>query len=381
DQALDIILRSKGLDMVREGDIIRVAPAEIIAKEQAAELEKLKVKEQLEPLKVKLITVNHASANDLATQVKTLLSTRGKVDFDKRTNTLIVNDVADHIEAAVDLVRRLDTQTSQILLQARIVEVNTNELQELGIQWGGNATSSPATGNATGLYFPGIIGVAGGADDQQIPALGLPTNPNFVVNLPAAAGGGSGGALGMQFGSIDGAFNLNVRLSALENRGTVRIISEPRIATLDNVKATIKDGVRIPISQVSAAGIQTQFFDANLELQATPQVTQDGNIYLDLKVTKSTPDFQNTAARGDPTILTKEANTRLLMADGETMVIGGIYSSQAGYSYAEVPLLGRIPIIGALFRKYTEDNRRSELLIFVTPQIMNRRESSVRTGQ
>jgi type IV pilus assembly protein PilQ len=380
DQALDIILRSKGLDMVREGDIIRVAPAKVIADEREAELAKLEVKEKLEPLAVKLITVNHAKASDLASRVTTVLSNRGKAEADKRTNTIIVKDVADHIEAAVDLVRRLDTQTSQILLQARIVEVNTNESKELGIQWGGNALMSPGTGNATGLQFPGVIGLRGGADDQQTPATGLPGTPNFIVNLPAAAGGGSGGALGMQFGSIDGAFNLNVRLSALENRGTVKIISEPRIATLDNEKASIKDGVRIPISQVSAAGVQTQFFDANLELEVVPQVTQDGNIYLKMKVSKSTPDFQNTAARGDPTILTKEAETKLLLADGETMVIGGIYTSNSGYGFSEVPYLGRIPILGALFRKHNESVQRTELLIFVTPRIMNRRESAVRTG-
>ena len=380
DQALDIILSTKGLGQVREGGIIRIDLREKLAKEREDEVNSRKVVEALKPLQVKLLSVNHADASELQKTVKGVLSARGEVQFDKRTNTLIIRDVDDHIEAAVDLVRRLDTQTSQVLLTARIVEVNTNDLKELGIQWGGQAISSPATGNATGLRFPGVIGVRGGADDQQTPTRGVPANPNFVVNLPAAAGGGSGGALGMTFGSIDGAFNLNVRLSALESRGSAKVVSQPRIATLDNVQATIKDGVRIPISQVSAAGIQTQFFNADLQLQATPQVTQDGNIYLKMKVTKATPDFQNVGARGDPTILTKEATTQLLLGDGETMVIGGIFSSNAGYSYAEVPYLGRIPILGALFRKYREDVRKSELLIFITTEIMNRRDSSVQTG-
>jgi type IV pilus assembly protein PilQ len=380
DQALDIILRTKGLDMVREGDIIRVAPAEHIAKEREALVERNKVQEQLKPLKVRLMTVNHARAAELQKSVGTVLSSRGKADFDKRTNTLIIRDVDDHLEAAVDLVRRLDTQTSQVLLTARIVEVNTNDLMELGIQWGGRGMVAPSLGNQTGLRFPSHIGISGGADDQQIPATGVQAVPNFVVNLPAAVGGGSGGALGLTFGSVDGAFNLNVRLSALQNRGTAKIISQPRIATLDNVQATIKDGVRIPISQVSAAGIQTQFFNADLQLQATPQVTQDGNIYLKMKVTKATPDFQNVGARGDPTILTKEAQTELLLADGETMVIGGIFTSNVGSAYAEVPYLARIPILGALFRRYREDVRKSELLIFVTTSLMNRREAAVQTG-
>lgn len=380
DQALDIILRSKGLGQVRDGGIIRVDLQKKLDEEREREVASQKVEKQLKPLQVKLLSVNHANANDLQNTVKGVLSDRGEVQFDKRTNTLIIRDVDDHIEAAVDLVRRLDTQTSQVLLTARIVEVNTNDLKELGIQWGGQALASPATGNATGLRFPGVIGVRGGADDTQAPSGGLPASPNFVVNLPAAAGGGSGGALGMTFGSIDGAFNLNVRLSALENRGSAKVVSQPRIATLDNVKATIRDGVRIPISQVSAAGIQTQFFNADLMLEATPQVTQDGNIYLDMKVTKATPDFQNVGARGDPTILTKEATTQLLLGDGETMVIGGIFSSSTGYSYAEVPYLGRIPILGALFRRYREEVRKSELLIFITTEIMNRRDSSVQTG-
>jgi type IV pilus assembly protein PilQ len=380
DQALEIILNTKGLGQVREGGIIRIDLKERLAKEREDEVTSRKTVEALKPLQIKLLSVNHADSSDLQATVKGVLSSRGDVKFDKRTNTLIIRDVDDHIEAAVDLVRRLDTQTSQVLLTARIVEVNTNDLKELGIQWGGQAISSPATGNSTGLRFPGVIGVRGGADDTQAPTGGVPTSPNFVVNLPAAAGGGSGGALGMTFGSIDGAFNLNVRLSALENRGSAKVVSQPRIATLDNVQATIKDGVRIPISQVSAAGITTQFFNADLQLQATPTVTQDGNVYLKMKVTKSTPDFQNVGARGDPTILTKEAITSLLLGDGETMVIGGIFSSNAGYSYAEVPYLGRIPILGALFRRYREDVRKSELLIFITTEIMNRRDSSVQTG-
>ncbi len=380
DQALDIILRTKGLDMVREGDIIRVAPAEVIAQERENELKKLEVKEKLKPLEVKLITVNHANASDLLPRVRSVLSERGTVEQDERTNTVIIKDVDDHLAAAEDLIRRLDTQTPQVLIEARIVEVNDVNDLELGIQWGLDAIFSAATGNPTGLRFPSSVGVAGGGDDPQTNTEGNSTNPNYVVNLPAAAGLGSGGALGITLGSVDSTFNLNLRLSALENRGTVKVISSPKIATLDNKQAEISQGTSIPISQVSAAGVQTVFFDATLKLLVTPHVTQDGNIYLEIETENNTPDFQNVGARGDPTILKKTAKTELLIRDGDTTVIGGIYTSQAGYNHAEVPYLARIPILGALFRNYRESDRRTELLIFVTPRIINRAASTVQTA-
>jgi type IV pilus assembly protein PilQ len=197
--------------------------------------------------------------------------------------------------------------------------------------------------------------------------------------LPSSAGGGSGGALGLSFGSIDSTFNLNVRLSALENRGSVKIVSSPKITTLDNKTARISQGVSIPISQVSATGVQTVFFDAVLALEVKPHVTQDGNIYLNLKAENNTPDFQNVAARGDPTILKKEASTELLLRDGDTTVIGGIYTSNAGVNSSEVPFFGSIPILGALFRNHQQSDRRTELLIFVTPRIVNRAAATVRT--
>jgi type IV pilus assembly protein PilQ len=314
-------------------------------------------------------------------RVQSVLSKRGTSQFDERTNTVILKDVDDHLDAAEDLIRRLDTQTPQVLIETRIVEVNEVNIQQLGIQWGVDSTWSAAAGNPTGLRFPSSVGISGGADDQQGSTEGVSSNPNYVVNLPASAGLGSGGALGMTFGSIDSTFNLNVRLSALENRGSVKIVSSPKITTLDNKKAEISQGVSIPISQISASGIQTVFFDAVLLLEATPHVTQDGNIYLKLRAQNNTPDFQNVGARGDPTILKKEAKTELLLKDGDTTVIGGIYTSNAGYNRSEVPFLARIPILGAMFRNYQESDRRSELLIFVTPRIVNRAASTVKTAQ
>lgn len=379
DQALDIILRSKGLDMVREGNIIRVAPREAIAAERKAELEKTQIKEQLKPIMIRLLTVNHAEGKEMVTQVQGVLSERGTVSFDARTNTLIIKDIEEHIEAAEDLVKRLDTQTPQVLIEARIVEVNKVNEKELGIQWGGGFQGVVGSGNATGRAFPSAVGLLGAADDPQFQTPGFGSTPNFMINLPATVGAGAGGAIGLSLGSVDGAFNLNVRLSAAASRGTVKIVSSPKITTLDNHKALISQGVSIPISQVSAQGVQTVFFDATLSLEVTPHVTQDGNIYLQLKANNDTPDFQNVGSRGDPTILKKEASTQVLLQDGETTVIGGIYTSNAGYGLTEWPILSQVPILGALFRKTDQRSQRNELLIFITPRVINRLASRVDT--
>ncbi|MCK6574656.1 type IV pilus secretin PilQ, partial [Myxococcota bacterium] len=379
DQALDLVLRSKGLDMVQEGTIVRVAKAEDIKAERDREIAAQEQRQKLKPVNVKLIAVNHASASDLLTRIQSVLSDRGKAEFDTRTNTVIVKDVDESLEAAEDLVRRLDTQTPQVLIEARIVEVNTNSEQQFGIQWGGDSVWSGATGNPTGLYFPSVVGISGAADDAAAPVEGTSTNPNFVVNMPTPIGAGAGGGVGFTLGSVDGTFNLNVRLSAAESSGQVKIVSSPKITTLDNNLATISQGVSIPISQVSAAGVNTVFFDAVLSLKVKPHVTQDGNIYLDLDAENNTPDFQNVGARGDPTILKKNAKTNVLLKDGDTTVIGGIYTSNGGYSQAEVPFFARIPILGVLFRNHRESDRRTELLIFITPRIVNRAAASVRT--
>ncbi|MBM4386853.1 MAG: type IV pilus secretin PilQ, partial [Deltaproteobacteria bacterium] len=221
-------------------------------------------------------------------------------------------------------------------------------------------------------------GIAGGASDTSTPMMGLRTaNPNFAVNLPAAVGTGSGGAIGLQLGSVGGAANLNLRLSAAEEEGDVKIISSPKISTLDNRKATIQQGVSIPIAVVSAAGVNTQFFNAELKLEVTPHVTRDGNISLKIDITKNEPDFGNLAANGNPTIQKKEAHTELLIKDGDTTVIGGIYTKNSGRSVKKVPLFSSIPILGWFFKSVSEKDDRSELLIFITPKVVNRQPFEV----
>jgi len=374
DQALDIILRAQNLGMRQEGSIIWVAKIEVFQEEQRRALEAAIVRDKLEPLEVRLIPVNYATAADLQKNVDGLLSERGSVQIDARTNTLIIKDVGVNLNAAEILVESLDTQTPQILIEARIVETQSNYSKEMGVQWGGDFSFSPANGNPTGLVFPSSIGVAGGSTNDS--NSGTTASPNFAVNLPAAVGTGSGGALGMTFGSVGGSVNLNLRLSALEEKGFVKIVSAPRVMTLDNVKASIEQGVSIPVSVVSAAGVQTVFFDAKLNLSVQPHVTKDGNIFLIIDVTKNEPDFSNTGAQGDPSIIRKEAHTQLLVPDGDTTVIGGIYTRNTAQGLNTVPFFGSIPIIGYFFRKTNETDNRTELLIFITPRIINR-ESSI----
>ncbi len=381
DLALDMILRASGLDYIKEQGIYRVAPVEDIQKEYEMALEKKKKLTELKQLQVKLIPVNYADAKDLIKQIKPISSAKGSVSMDQRTNTLIVKDIEEHVQAIEDLVKRLDAQTPQVLIEARIVEASKDYGKDLGVQWGGSGQASSATANPTGLIFPSSVGIAGGASDQAAVALGLfaPANPNYAVNLPAPAGQGSGGAIGLTLGSLGGAANLSLRLSAAEEEGTVKIVSAPKISTIDNHKATIQQGISFPVSVVSAQGVNTQFFDAQLKMDVTPHVTQDGNIMLKVDITKNEPDFSQTGANGNPTIRKKEAHTSLLLKDGDTTVIGGIYTRNTASSKKKVPFFADLPLIGSLFSNWSETDSRSELLIFVTPRIVNRQASRVRT--
>jgi type IV pilus assembly protein PilQ len=373
DLALDMILKAKGFDYLTEQGVYRVAPREAIQEEVEAEITKRQKLSELRQQIVRLIPVNYASAEEISGKISGLLSEKGTVSVDERTNTLVVKDYEDRIAVAEDLVRQLDTQTPQVLIEARIVEASSTFTRDVGIQWGGNFAMSPVFGNETGLAFPSIVGVSGGASGQNSSTDGLFTsNPGFAVNLPAPAGPGAGGALGLTLGNLSGSANLNLRLSAQEEEGNIKIISSPRISTLDNRKAIIRQGVSIPISVVSSQGVNTQFFNADLSLEVTPHVTQDGHIALRLVISKNEPDFGRTAANGNPTIQKKEAQTELLLRDGDTTVIGGIFTRNYGENYSKVPVLGDIPILGWLFKAHGERDERSELLIFITPRIVNR---------
>ncbi len=381
DQALETVLQAKGLGMVRQGNMIRVAPLADLNKERELAIARRKAELQLAPIETRIIPVNYAEAKELQERAKDMLSPRGSIAVDERTNVLIVRDVAGNLSQIEELVRTLDTQTPQVLIEARIVEATSRYLRDVGVQWGGDATFSPATGNPTGIAFPSSIGIVGGASDQQTPTAGLSpftnqvTNPNFAVNLPATVGTGQGGALGLSFGSINNTVNIALRLSAAEQNGVLRIVSSPRILTLDNQQARISQGTLIPFSQISAQGVQTTFQEAKLQLLVKPHVTSDGSVAMHVRINRDEPDFNQTSARGDPTILKREAETDLLIMDGHTAVIGGIFTRNTGRNLDQVPLLGDIPILGLLFQRRRASDTRTELVIFLTPRIVNRAEA------
>jgi type IV pilus assembly protein PilQ len=381
DQALDVVLQSKNLGVVRQGNLLRVAPLADLEKEREMAIARRKQELELAPIETRLVPVSYAQANEVQARAREMLSPRGSISVDDRTNVLIVRDVAGALNQVEELVRSLDTQTPQVLVEARIVEATSRYLRDVGIQWGGDATFSPATGNPTGLAFPSSVGLVGGATDAQTPTAGLSpfdrtvANPNFAVNLPAAVGTGSGGAIGLTLGSINNTVNLAVRLSAAESSGMLRIISSPRILTMDNKDARISQGTLIPFAQVSAQGVQTTFQEAKLQLLVRPHVTADGSVSMHVKVNRDEPDFNQTSPRGDPTILKREAETELLIMDGHTAVIGGIYTRNTGRNLDQVPFFGDIPLLGLLFQRRRASDSRGELVIFLTPRIVNRSEA------
>ena len=381
DQVLDVVLQAKGLGMVRQGNLIRVAPLAQLQKERELKLAQQKQEFELTPLETRVIPVSYAQADELQQRARELLSPRGSIAVDERTNVLIARDIAANLNYIEELVRSLDTQTAQVLIEARIVEATSNYQRDVGIQWGGDLTMGPATGNATGVAFPSSLGVTGGNYDNNTPTAGLSpftrniATPNFAVNLPAAVGTGAGGALGVTLGSIDNTVNIGLRLSALETTGLVRIVSAPRVMVLDNREARINQGTLIPFSQVSALGVQTTFQEAKLQLLVKPHVTADGSVSMHVKLNRDEPNFNQTSPRGDPTILKREAETDLLVMDGHTAVIGGIYTRNTGRNLDQVPFFGDIPILGIIFQRRRASDARNELVIFITPHIVNRSEA------
>ena len=381
DQALDVVLQAKGLGVVQHANMLRVAPLVDLEKERELQIARRQQEVKLAPLETRLIPVSYATAAEIQDRAKPLLSERGSIAVDERTNVMIVRDLAGNLNQIEELTRSLDTQTPQVLVEARIVEATSRYIRDVGIQWGGDTTFSSATGNPTGLAFPSSVGLVGGASDGNTPTAGLSpftrtvANPNFAVNLPATVGTGAGGALGLTFGSIDNTINLAVRLSAAESSGMLRILSSPRILTLDNREARISQGTLIPFSQVSAQGVQTTFQEAKLQLLVKPHVTADGSVSMHVKINRDEPDFNQTSARGDPTILKREAETDLLVMDGHTAVIGGIFTRNTGRNLDQVPFFGDIPLLGLLFQRRRASDTRGELVIFLTPRIVNRAEA------
>jgi type IV pilus assembly protein PilQ len=359
DQALDIILRANKLGYIVDGTIVRIAPLSVLADEET-QRRKL-TDEQALAGEIRVLTkmLSYAKAEEMRPLLlKSALSSRGSVEVDGRTNTLIITDLADRLTTASDLISTLDKAQPQVEIEARIVQVNKNFQRSLGVQWGFNALASPALGNTTGLAFPNsaaLTGAQGGTIN------GIPT----AVNLPASA---PNSGIGLQLGSVNGAFNLDVALTALETSGNGRVLSTPRVSTQNNVEAEIKQGTQIPIQTVANNTVTVSFKDAALVLKVTPQITAANTVIMKISLENGQADFSK-AVNGIPPINTQSANTSVLVNDGQTTVIGGIYLSTEQYQTDRTPGLGRIPLLNWLFKRETAIDNSTELLIFITPRI------------
>ncbi|MCX7794041.1 MAG: type IV pilus secretin PilQ [Thermodesulfovibrionales bacterium] len=357
DQALDLILKTHGLDAIVEGNVMRIAPHAVLAREYEEKAKAAEAGIKAEPLVTKVYSVNFADPKDVEKFIKDAkaLSPRGSISIDTRTSSLIIRDVESAFPEIEKLLKSIDKPTPQVLIDARIVEVNSNFVRELGIQWGINWLSPN-----TLLRIGGPAGLPGGSGF---------TGTNFMVNLPAAVTQGSGGAIGLGYINAQRTLSLDLQLSALEGTGKGKVVSNPRIVTLDNKEAIIRQGKQIPVQTVSAEGTQTTTLNAVLELKVKPHITPDGSIQMTLDTKKDEPDFTRLVG-GIPTIDTKQASTDVLIKDGETLVIGGIFKKTEQVSEGGVPLLSKIPILGWLFKKRRESEDTSELLIFITPRVI-----------
>lgn len=359
DQALDIVLKMHNLGQVREGNIIRVALVANITKQQDDEARAKEAKIKAEDLVTEVVYVNYAKAEDLAESLKKNLSPRGDITIDKRTNTMIVKDIKRNLNDILALVKTLDTRTPQVQIEARIVQADTTFAQSLGIQWGVGFS-----GISSNNVF-GIQGINTGSGAQ--PGFGV-VAPDFAVNLPAVPGF-TAPSVGFNFGRFtNNPINLDLRLSAGELNGLTKTISSPKITTLDNVKAKIEQGESIPFQTTSQQGTQTTFIDANLTLEVTPHITSDQSIIMKVKAARNS--VGSASGPAGPSILKKEAMTEVLVKDGETTVIGGIFVDENINTSTGIPLLSRIPILGWLFKSETKRDTRNELLIFITPRII-----------
>ncbi len=368
DMAFDVILKTYALDKEYLGpNILRVAPYTQLKKEREDALKAEEARNRVEELATRVVPVNYAKAENLKSLLGQLKSKRpdATILVDSRTNSLILKDLQENIDEMVKLIHELDTQTPQVLIEAKIVELDVEFEQELGIQWGTSYQAGPATGNPTGLNFPHTASVGGVVD--KISGETVPGIANPVVNLPAAVDSNAGGALGFSLASITNSFQLDAQLSALEKRKHARILSSPRVATLSNQEARIEQGQEVPYQTTSDEGTKTEFKDAKLRLSVTPQITFDQSIIMNIVVTNDTPIR-------DPTvgfiIGKKEAQTAVLVKNGETAVIGGIFTNNDSNSTGGVPWFMDLPVAGVLFKKKADAVKRTELIIFITPRII-----------
>ncbi len=370
DQALDIILKARGLGMRKTGNVVMVAPQEELAAREKLELEAERQLVDLAPLRTEFIQVNYAKASDLATLIKAeannLLSERGNVSIDARTNTLIIQDVGSSLESIRSMINKLDVPVKQVLIESRIVNADESFTKDLGVRFG----YSKDTDRNNNLTNDSTFVALGGGQSGNV-NVGGPTflttgdNENLIVDLPVA---GAAGSLGLLVGKV-GTWLLQLELSAAVAEGRTEDIANPKVITANQREAVIENGVEIPFQQATSSGATSvSFKKAVLSLRVTPQITPDDRVLLDLSVnqdSRGSPDVL-----GVPPINTRNVSTQVLVDDGETVVLGGVYSQTDTNSIDRVPFFGDLPYVGFLFKRTSNEKSKSELLIFVTPKIL-----------
>ncbi len=373
DQALDIILKAKGLSMRKNDNVIMVAPTEEIAAREKLELESKQQIEELAPLRSEYIQINYAKAGDIAALLKTegnqlLTPQRGNVTVDARTNTLLVRDTSAKLEDISRLIKKLDIPVRQVLVESRVVIANDDFAKDIGVRFGFNSTYTEKVGGNEIAVGGAIPGGATGYDSGQFMGVDAPQTDGLLVNLPANISSG-GAAVDLLVGKI-GSFLLQLELSAMQSEGKGEIISSPRLITSDRHKATIKAGVEIPYQENAGFGSTTvSFKEAVLQLDVTPQITPDDHVIMDLKINKDNADFSR-AVLGTPPVDTRSIETSVLVDNGETVVLGGVFERTRSKSTERIPFFGDLPYVGFLFKQQAEQDENSELLIFVTPKIL-----------
>ena len=379
DQALDLILKTNGLGYSLEDNVIRIARLSDLQKEEQDRRKLAEEKALAGDLIDYTRRISYAKASTISDVIKKAgaLSARGQINVDDRTNTMIMRDLPTYVQKAKELIAELDRATPQVEIEARIVVTSRNFTRDLGIQWGFNHEQSPRFANTTSQSFPNAIIING----SGVPATqGIHADQNgeasnagigaagrgYAVNLPAT---GFNTGLGISMGNILGNFNLDLALTALERQGRGRLLSTPKVTTQNNKEAEIKQGVQIPIQTVANNTVTVTFKDAVLTLKVTPQITDAGTVILDLSVENNSADFANLV-NGVPPINTQSAKTIVLVKDGATAVVGGIYQSNEQTAQQSTPFLGKIPILGYLFRNRFLTSTNNELLLFITPRIV-----------
>lgn len=354
DQALEQILKINRLGMDIDGTIVRIAGLGQLQEEAEQQRRIQASRQEAVPLRTVMKRLSYARASEVAGLLQnrqgSILSARGAVQVDQRTNTLLIRELPSNIDTVLAVLENLDIPEPQVMIEARVIEATKTFSRSLGIEWSYDAVADQAHGNTTGLVFPNSIETDGG--------VGLLT-------------GGANGFLNLSLGNILDTFNLDARLQAAEAEGLVNVVSAPRVTTLNNTSASIQSGLQIPIQTVTNRTVSVQFVNATLQLQVTPQVTAEGTVVLTINVAKKSPQFALAiVGASSAPIATKEASTTVVVRDGATTVIGGIYEVSANQGQDRVPGLANIPILGHLFKNRSREDSNDELMIFITPRIV-----------